>query len=209
MSEVWAEPGKYLTEIHNALGCHGAYMVEEIERLKDREGELGQQVTMLEQDITQLRAALAAVQQRAETAERERDEARAQLAQADALADDKHCPLCTWRGPVELVDGVCPQCDRNWMKIYSEYGDALSEAVKRITELESATLTPRRCLTCARDAALDMRETAASFADNFDGDDLGFDLPTSIGSGIRVLPLPAECADCNPLEPEAENEATR
>ena len=142
MGTVWTEPEKYLTEIHQALGCHSAYMVEEIERLKDREDELGQQVTTLERDKSQLRADLDAAQ-------RERDEARAQLAM-------------------------------------------------------SATLTPRRCLTCARDAALDMRETAASFADNFDGDDLGFDLPTSIGSGIRALPLPDECADCNPLKPESE-----
>ena len=45
MGTVWTEPEKYLTEIHQALGCHSAYMVEEIERLKDREDELGQQVT--------------------------------------------------------------------------------------------------------------------------------------------------------------------
>ena len=132
-------------------------------------------------ELAQLRSALAAAQQRSETAERERDAARAQLETIKIISDE------------ELRRGNSGM----WHQVEAEARAGLS----------SATLTPRRCLTCARDAALDMRETAASFADNFDGDDLGFDLPTSIGSGIRVLPLPAECADCNPLKPESE--ATR
>ena len=77
MGTVWTEPEKYLTEIHQALGCHSAYMVEEIERLKDREDELGQQVTTLERDKSQLRADLAAAQ-------RERDEALARVAELQA-----------------------------------------------------------------------------------------------------------------------------
>ena len=88
MSEVWTEPEKYLTEIHHALGCHSAYMVEEIERLKDREDELGKQVTTLERDINQLRSALSAAQQRSEAADRERDEARAQIAELKRLIAD-------------------------------------------------------------------------------------------------------------------------
>ena len=171
MGTVWTEPEKYLTEIHQALGCHSAYMVEEIERLKDREDELGQQVTTLERDKSQLRADLDAAQ-------RERDEARAQLREIDELID-----------PLD--------------------GQTLLEAVSYLIHDDGEPLTPRRCVTCARDAALEMREACAAFADDFDGDDLGFDLPTSIGAGIRALPLPAECADCNPLKPEAENEATR
>ena len=77
MGTVWTEPEKYLTEIHQALGCHSAYMVEEIERLKDREDELGQQVTTLERDKSQLRADLDAAQ-------RERDEALARVAELQA-----------------------------------------------------------------------------------------------------------------------------
>jgi hypothetical protein len=34
--------------------------------------------------------------------------------------DDQRCPLCTWRGPVELVDGVCPQCGVNWPERYRD-----------------------------------------------------------------------------------------
>ena len=73
----------------------------------------------------------------------------------------------------------------------------------RVAELEAAqdaTLTPRKCVTCQQ-AAEQMREAAAKFADDFYGDDLGFDVPTSIGAGIRALPLPT-CGDCNPLKPE-------
>ena len=73
----------------------------------------------------------------------------------------------------------------------------------RIAELEaaqSATLTPRKCVTCQQ-AAEQMREDCAKFADDFDGEDLGFDVPTSIGACIRALPLPT-CGDCNPLKPE-------
>ena len=121
-------------------------------------------------ELAKLRADLAAAQQRSETAERERDEARAQLAQ-------------------------------------------------------SATLTPRRCVTCARDAAREMREAVVKhckdLANRTDicreaidtkrnrmvrGEHIIYE---NLAAYFNSLPLPAECADCNPLEPEAENEATR
>ena len=68
-------------------------------------------------ELAKLRADLAAAQQRSETAERERDEARAQLAQ-------------------------------------------------------SATLTPRRCVTCARDAAREMRDKASRAKTDMRTDDV-------------------------------------
>lgn len=127
-------------------------------------------------ELADLRSALAAEQQRAETAERERDEARAQLAQADALA-------------------------------------------------MSATLTPRRCVTCARDAAREMREAVVKhckdLANRTDicreaidtkrnrmvrGEHIIYE---NLAAYFNSLPLPAECADCNPLKPMTKDEATR
>ena len=76
--------------------------------------------------------------------------ARAELAQlrgdlqaaheriAELEERDKYCPLCTWRGPVELVDGVCPQCSVNWPREYAAHRDALTVAKTRLTELEAA-----------------------------------------------------------------------
>jgi len=29
----------------------------------------------------------------------------------------KCCPSCTWHVEVELVNGVCPQCDTNWVEL--------------------------------------------------------------------------------------------
>ena len=80
------------------------------------------------------------------------------------------------------------------------------------------TLTPRRCVTCARDAAREMRENAESICrdwnrapylagSNFGGDSIPFAMRFHLADAISALPLPAECADCNPLKPESE--ATR
>ena len=181
MGTVWTEPEKYLTEIHQALGCHSAYMVEEIERLKDREDELGQQVTTLERDKSQLRADLDAAQ-------RERDEARAQLREIDELID-----------PLD--------------------GQTLLEAVSYLIHDDGEPLTPRRCVTCAQEAAREMRDNAESICrdwnrapylagSHFGGDSIPFVMRFHLADAIAALPLPS-CADCNPLEPEAENEATR
>ena len=104
------------------------------------------------------------------TAQRERDEARAQLAQADALA---------------MTD----------------------------------TLAPRRCVTCAQEAAREMRDNAESICrdwnrapylvgSHFGGDSIPFAMRFHLADAIAALPLPS-CDGCNPLEPEAENEATR
>jgi hypothetical protein len=35
----WTDPSKYLDEIHAALDCHPAFMVEEIQRLRDETEE--------------------------------------------------------------------------------------------------------------------------------------------------------------------------
>ena len=133
----------------------------------ENEMQIGEWLTIpARAELAQLRSALAAAQQRSETAERERDEARAQLAQA-------------------------------------------------------ATLTPRRCLTCARDAAEKMRDKASRAKTDMRTDDvLGWEKMTAherrmwragyvcgtqdMHDSIIALPLPAECADCNPLKPESE-----
>ena len=104
------------------------------------------------------------------TAQREREEARAQLAQADALA---------------MTD----------------------------------TLAPRRCVTCAQEAAREMRDNAESICrdwnrapylvgSRFGGDSIPFAMRFHLANAIRALPLPS-CDCCNPLTPETENEATR
>ena len=138
-------------------------------------------------ELAKLRAELAAAQ-------RERDEARARVAELEA---DARWACESW-----------PNSNDDYFRL--DHEDAMRNLKASICFSEdddSATLTPRLCVTCAMDAAREMREMCAEFADDFDCDDLSFDLPTSIGAGIRALPLPAECADCNPLKPESE--ATR
>jgi len=39
------DPAKYLNEIHAALGCHPAFMVEEIERLRDETEEVMKRIS--------------------------------------------------------------------------------------------------------------------------------------------------------------------
>ena len=76
-------------------------------------------------------------------------------------------------------------------------------------------LTPRRCLTCSRDAARKMRDACAEFVQEFDllyefskrDRVLIFERDGKIAAAIRALPLADEFADCNPLKPEIE--ATR
>lgn len=63
-----------------------------------------------------------------------------------SLDDDKYCPLCTWRGPVELVNGICPQCDVDWPKAYREYRDALTIAKARIAEQARQLAEARRLI---------------------------------------------------------------
>ena len=81
------------------------------------------------------------------------------------------------------------------------------------------TLTPRRCVTCARDAAREMRENAESICrdwnrapylagSNFGGDSIPFVMRFHLADAIAALPLPS-CDGCNPLKPEAKDEATR
>lgn len=33
------------------------------------------------------------------------------------MSDKEFCPSCVWRGPVRLVDGVCPYCHVNWSEL--------------------------------------------------------------------------------------------
>lgn len=87
-----------------------------------------------------------------------------------------------------------------------QYNKLTAELEAARAELaEYRTVRPVRCDDCRRGFRLGI-EAAATFADDFDGDDLGFDLPTSIGAGIRALQPPTDCAGCNPLEPEAVTE---
>lgn len=79
-----------------------------------------------------------------------------------------------------------------------------AEVIKQ--SLTQAIVTPRKCVTCKK-LAEQMREEAAKFADDFDGEDLGFDVPTSIGAGIRALPLPT-CGTCNQLAPKPQSQAS-
>ena len=175
--------------------------------------------TSARDELSKLRAELAAL--RARVAELEAQAAPLALVEDDNGYKLYQCPFC---GAVPEVyerdsgyavgyDVVChtkgcylEDGGDYWLKTAEE---AVELWNNRAVNPQAATLAPRRCVTCARDAEREMREACAAFADDFDGDDLGFDLPTSIGAGIRALPLPAECADCNPLKPEAENEATR
>ena len=45
----------------------------------------------------------------------------------------KVCPSCTWRGEVELTNGVCPQCSVNWESLHYQ-----SELVTLTQRLEAA-----------------------------------------------------------------------
>ena len=128
-------------------------------------------------ELAVLRTALA-------DAQRERDEARAQLREIGELI-----------APLD--------------------GQTLLEAVSYLIHDDSEPLTPRRCVTCARDAAREMRENAESICrdwnrapylagSNFGGDSIPFAMRFHLADAISALPLPAECADCNPLKPESE-----
>ena len=138
------------------------------------------------------RAELAALRADLATAQRERDEARAQLREIDELI-----------APLD--------------------GQTLLEAVSYMIHDDGEPLTPRRCVTCARDAAREMREAVVKhckdLANRTDicreaidtkrnrmvrGEHIIYE---NLAAYFNSLPLPAECADCNPLKPESE--ATR
>ena len=157
------------------------------EMISNYEEEYGESVLTIKArtELAKLRADLVAAQQRAETLQRERDEARAQLAEL--------------------------------MATMAAYGE--------VEPPNGEPLAPRRCVTCARDAAREMREAVVKhckdLANRTDicreaidtkrnrmvrGEHIIYE---NLAAYFNSLPLPAECADCNPLEPEAENEATR
>ena len=72
-------------------------------------------------------------------------------------------------------------------------------------------LTPRRCVTCCTEAAREMREKCESKAWSIVNDESKRDIKRGaqlVAQALHELPLPS-CDGCNPLKPEAENEATR
>ena len=162
----------------------------------DEFGSIGADEARVE--LAALRAALA-------DAQRERDEARARVAEleaniieCDAMTNIDRKPRNISEAELAIVRMACEG----------------REAIDRLSELEQAfTLTPRRCVTCAREAACEMRENAESICrdwnrapylagSNFGGDSIPFAMRFHLADAIRALPLPAECADCNPLKPE-------
>ena len=90
------------------------------EMISNYEEEYGESVLTIKArtELAKLRADLVAAQQRAETLQRERDEARAQLAEL--------------------------------MATMAAYGE--------VEPPNGEPLTPRRCVTCAQEAAREMRE---------------------------------------------------
>ena len=49
------------------------------------------------------------------------------------------CPSCTWRGDVELINGVCPQCDTDWEKLeLREKVVSLQRELTRLQRIEQA-----------------------------------------------------------------------
>ena len=136
-------------------------------------------------ELSQLRADLAAAQ-------RERDEALARVAELQASRAELMATLAAY-GEVEQPNGE--------------------------------PLTPRRCVTCAQEAAREMREAVVKhckdLANRTDicreaidtkrnrmvrGEHIIYE---NLAAYFNSLPLPAECADCNPLKPDAKDEATR
>ena len=47
----------------------------------------------------------------------------------------KVCPSCTWRGEVELLNGVCPQCSVNWESLH--YQSELTSLTQRLEAAEA------------------------------------------------------------------------
>ena len=136
-------------------------------------------VDMARAELSKLRADLAAAQ-------RERDEALARVAELQASRAELMATLAAY-GEVEQPNGE--------------------------------PLTPRRCVTCAQEAAREMRDNAENICrdwnrapylvgSHFGGDSIPFAMRFHLADAIAALPLPS-CDGCNPLEPEAENEATR
>lgn len=87
---------------------------------------------------------------RAELAQLRADLKAAQERIAELTQDDRYCPLCTWRGPVELVNGVCPQCDVDWPKACREHRDALTVAQERIAEMAQQINAARNAIRYLR-----------------------------------------------------------
>lgn len=160
-------------------------------------------------ELTQLRAALA-------TAERERDEARARVAALEAKS----------RTAVDVIKAAIDQKYTLTSNTPLDgYGVEVARELISDIELEFElsddmdTLTPRRYVTCAQEAAREMRDNAESICrdwnrapylagSHFGGDSIPFVMRFHLADAIAALPLPS-CGDCNPLKPEAENEATR
>ena len=137
---------------------------------------------------------------------KERDEARARMAALEAELVEEFMPI-------EAHDRVVDQMNN----IVYELRDTNKALLAQLDEArqQSATLTPRRCLTCAQEAARKMRDACAEFVQEFDllyefskrDRVLIFERDGKIAAAIRALPLADEFADCNPLKPEIE--ATR
>ena len=215
MGTVWTEPEKYLTEIHQALGCHSAYMVEEIERLKDREDELGQQVTTLERDKSQLRAELAAL--RARVAELEAQAAPLALVEDDNGYKLYQCPFCgavpeVYERDSDYAVGYDVVCHTKgcylenggdyWLKTAEE---AVELWNNRAVNPQAATLRPHvyACDCVAREE--EMRERAAMICEdwnlapytldsNLGGDTIPIAKRLHLADAIRALPLQSEAA---------------
>ena len=62
----------------------------------------------------------------------------------------KVCPSCTWRGEVELTNGVCPQCSVNWESLH--YQSELAALTQRLEAAEAE-----------RDALMTLKEAAISW----------------------------------------------
>ena len=120
--------------------------------------------------------------------------------------------------------------DKNMPKLYNDATSELvqlradldaaqrerDEARARVAELEAdaATLTQRRCVTCAQEAAREMRDNAENICrdwnrapylvgSHFGGDSIPFAMRFHLADAIAALPLPS-CDGCNPLRPESE-----
>jgi len=106
------------------------------------------------------------------------------------------------RNVAGVLDGVLLV---DWLR---EELSASADCRERVAEFESATLTPRPCVTCKK-AAEQMRDDAAmvAYRAKVDSDNPEFnaicDRDKMIGDAIRAMPLPT-CCDCKPLAPDVK-----